>query len=275
MSQLTNSGHSNYNGVVTTFRHQGGHGLTATVNYTYSHTLDNTSNGGIEGYSVGSESTHVLSQIDPTSVDRLNYGNADYDNKHNLSLNYVWAIPYKFQNVIEKTALEGWSFSGTLFDKSGTPFSVVRGSLSSTYTNSTNGGSILGYYLGSGKAQTAPCGNPNNICLSSANYATKATQYLYGFGNQARNSYFGPMYFNTDLQLAKSTNITERVKFKFGANFFNILNHPNFDNPNSNLAVGTFGTITADLPPVSSPYGNFQGAGVSGRIVQVFGGLSF
>jgi hypothetical protein len=109
----------------------------------------------------------------------------------------------------------------------------------------------------------------------ASQFATSKTQYLYGFGNQTRNSYRGPDYFDTDMQLSKITPITERVKFKLGANFFNILNHPNFAPPPNNLALGTFGVINSDVPPVSSPYGNFQGAGVSGRLVQVTGGITF
>jgi hypothetical protein len=274
VTTLTNNGHSNYNGIIASLRHQGGYGITAAVNYTYSHSLDNTSNGGVEAYTYnpGTGAANVLSQIDPTSPDRLNYGTADYDNKHNLSANYVWQLPYKFHSMIGKTALEGWAISGTLFAKSGVPYSVVRTGLAASVTNSTTAGSFLGGYLGGGRAA---CGNPNNTCLKASQFATSSQQYLYGFGNLSRNSFRGPDYFDTDMQLSKTTPITESVKFKIGANFFNILNHPNFGPPTNNLASSAFGKIQADVPPVSSPYGNFQGAGVSGRIVQVTGGISF
>ena len=81
------------------------------------------------------------------------------------------------------------------------------------------------------------------------------------------------------MQLSKETtlfeNTHENVKLKFGVNAFNLLNHPNFQVPNNNLASSAFGKTQADVPPVSSPYGNFQGAGVSGRILQVMAGISF
>jgi hypothetical protein len=277
VTTLTNSGHSNYNGAILSLRHQAGYGITAAVNYTYSHSLDNTSNGGVEAYTYNGSTgaANVLTQIDPTSVDRLNYGNSDYDNKHNLSANYVWQLPYRFHSMIGKTALEGWAISGVLYAKSGAPYSVIRSGLSSGITGSTDGGSFLGTFLGGPRGS---CGNPNDTCLKSSQFlATKNSsgQYQIGFGNQSRNSFRGPDYFTTDMQLSKITPITERVKFKVGANFFNILNHPNFAPPVNNLALGTFGTILADVPPVSSPYGNFQGAGVSGRLVQVLAGISF
>lgn len=279
VTTLTNNGHSNYNGVVTSYRHQGSRGLTMAVNYTFSHALDNTSNGGLIAYGGGAGgASDVLTQIDPTSADRLNYGSADYDARHDVSVNYSYSPVFALSNHMLKTALLGFSISGNLYAKSGTPYTVVRGSLASYFTNSTNGGSTLGAFLG---GSLGACGNPRNQCLNINQYAanssaTRAQQANYGFGNQARNSYRGPMYFDTDMEFSKTTPITERVKFKIGANFFNILNHPNFTNPNANIAVpATFGVITGDLPPVSSPYGTFQGAGVSGRIIQVLGEIRF
>ncbi len=276
VSTLTNNGHSNYNGLVLSYRHQGGHGLTTAVNYAYSHSLDNVSNGGIESFTYNpvTGSSNVLTQIDPTSPDRLNYGNSDYDNKHNVSVNYVWQIPYKFQNMLMKNALQGWTLSGTFFAKSGAPYSVIRSGLSSYYTSSTDAGSTLGGFLGGARGA---CGTPSDVCLKASQFASKTAQYQYGFGNIARNSFRGPMYLDTDMQVSKITAIpgTERVSFKIGANIFNILNHPNFGDPGNNLALGSFGQIQADIPPVSSPYGNFQGAGVSGRIIQVLGGITF
>jgi hypothetical protein len=273
VSTLTNNGHSNYNGLVVSYRHQNGHGLTTAVNYTISHSLDNTSNGGVEGFNAGSEATYITAQIDPTDADKLNYGNADYDTRHNLTANYVWIIPTHFSNHLVQESLGGWTVSGTIFAKSGVAYSVIRGSLAGNITNSTNGGNVLGGFLG---GSLGPCGNPHNQCLNTTSYAAAKSQYLYGFGNQARNSYRGPDYTDTDMQLTKIIPIFERFKFKFGANAFNLLNHPNFSAPHNNLATtATFGKIQDDVPPVSSPYGNFQGAGVSGRILQLLGAVNF
>ena len=60
----------------------------------------------------------------------------------------------------------------------------------------------------------------------------------------------------------------ERYKLTFGAYLFNILNHPNFDNPFNNLATGTFGQILETVSSPSSAYGSFQGSAVSGRVIQ-------
>jgi hypothetical protein len=63
------------------------------------------------------------------------------------------------------------------------------------------------------------------------------------FGTIPRNSFRGPGYFNTDLGLKKTFRLTERFGFTLGANAYNILNHPNFANPVSDLSSSAFGTI--------------------------------
>ena len=95
------------------------------------------------------------------------------------------------------------------------------------------------------------------------------------FGNLSRNSFRGPGYFDTDLNLNRIFPIRERFKLQIGAYFFNILNHPNFDLPNNNVAGGTFGTITNTVSSPSSAYGSFQGSAVSGRVIQTQIKLTF
>jgi hypothetical protein len=70
------------------------------------------------------------------------------------------------------------------------------------------------------------------------------------------------------MSIVKKFKLGERGAFSFGANFYNILNHPNFLPPNPNLNSGSFGLEQLTATPPSSPYGNFQGAAVSGRIIQ-------
>jgi hypothetical protein len=65
------------------------------------------------------------------------------------------------------------------------------------------------------------------------------------------------------------------VKIVLGANFFNVLNHPNFISPNANRNSGAFGSIEATAEGPSSPYGNFQGAAASGRMIQTLLKIQF
>jgi hypothetical protein len=122
---------------------------------------------------------------------------------------------------------------------------------------------FLADYLGTGYPS---CGTPNVTCLSKSLFATAANQH--DFGNIPRNSFRGPGYFDTDMNVSKIFAIRERYRFQIGAYFYNILNHPNFDNPINNVALGTFGQILRTVSPPSSPYGSFQGSAVSGRVIQ-------
>jgi hypothetical protein len=97
------------------------------------------------------------------------------------------------------------------------------------------------------------------------------------FGETGPNIFRGPGYFDIDTQLTKKFLIKEKVAFEFGAQAYNMLNHPNFANPNASVTSGsTMGTTSSNVAPTTSPYGSFQGASlVSGRIMVVTAKFSF
>ena len=69
------------------------------------------------------------------------------------------------------------------------------------------------------------------------------------FGNAGRNIAVGPGYTNWDTSLMKNFQITESKHLQFRAEFFNILNHPNFHIPNSDISSPTFNQILEAEPP--------------------------
>ena len=117
------------------------------------------------------------------------------------------------------------------------------------------------------------CVNPDSPCATVADFVPGSSQA--DFGNYARNALRGPAFFDTDLNVTKNFNVTERFKFAVGANFFNLLNHPNFDLPSNNVTGGGFGTISATISPATSPYGAFLSVPVTGRIVQANARVTF
>lgn len=215
----------------------------------------------------------LLNQLSPFSATALNYGNADYDVRHSLNASYVWDLPVKFQNRALNAIAGGWTVSGTLFYRAGLPFSVTDGAATG---NVANGGlnlfnaTVLGQPI-----TTVPldCGASavNSACLTASQFSSTETT----FGTVPRNSFRGPGYFNTDLGLKKSFRLNERLSFTLGANAYNILNHPNFANPVSDLSSSAFGTIINAVQPPTSPYGAFAAAATDARIVQVMGRINF
>ncbi len=265
---LNNQGYSNYNGMTTSFRWRLTSNFTGNFSYTWSHALDTCSNDCLEPFNALT-AVSLRYQISPLGQNGLNYSNADYDVRHSVNGNYLYTVPNSyFHNAFTKGVFGGWTVAGTLFYKSGYPFSVVNTGVRSAGGVKNASGiatqPFIADYLGG--PMNATCSTPNVPCFSTSLFASSASQL--NFGNIARNAFRGPGYFDTDLNFNKTFAIHERYHLLIGAYFFNILNHPNFDLPANNLAAGNFGTIQSTVSAPTSAYGSFQGSAVSGRVIQ-------
>src|SRR5262249_7871572 len=119
---------SHYNALQTTAEKRLGHGLQAQVNYTWSRCIDTVSNGGFLPFSAGG----ILSPI-PGNLER-DRGPCDYDVRHNVTASYTWQLPLKIRGPLG-IAFNGWQGSGSVFCRSGQPFSI----LSTPYSADGNG----------------------------------------------------------------------------------------------------------------------------------------
>ncbi len=274
VTSYTNNAHSNYNGGMVTFKHTGG-GLTGQVSYTYSHSLDMVSNGGEgENFNAGS----ITNQVTPTlGFGNLNYSNSDYDIRNNLVGDVVYEEPFfKTGNVFSHNLLGGWVVGAKTYYRSGEPYTLYNGDLASSgFTNL--GTAFMVQKAGSGKLTNLAGSNPKacvaGSCLDATQFVDPAVQT--SFGNVRRNALYGPHYVNTDLSLMKKVVNKERFTFQVGANAYNAFNHANFASPNATLGSSSFGTITNVVSPPTSPYGSFQGAAVTQRVLQVHGKITF
>jgi hypothetical protein len=265
VTEVSSTASSNYNGFVASVLHKG-KSLNVQFNYTYSHALDEISNGGILQFNANSS---ITSQINPYDL-RHNYGNADYDTRHYLNGNYLYMLPY-FRGPRAVTA--GWELSGTLFLHSGLPFSATESDFVAA----------AGNVGGSGIAQVAPlpetskhCGSSSarTACLSATSFpnAGMASSLFVPYD---RNQFTGPGYFDTDMTLSKSVPLREGVAVKLGASAYNLFNHPNFATPVSNVLSPQFGQSLSTVSPPTSIYGSFLGGDASVRIVQLTGKFTF
>ena len=274
VTQLTNNGVSNYNGVTLSVQEQVTHGLSGRFNYTYAHALDDISNGGILPYSFGNS---IVYQISPYSLRSLNYSNADYDLRHSLNASYVWDLPFKATNGLLNKAIGGWEVSGTFFYHTGFPFSITDGTSRLAFQgNNMQNVTILATPTTAVARQCSSSAvNVNTPCFTPSQFVPAGAATT--FGTVPRNSFRGPGYFNSDLSLRKHFQFRERYGFMVGANAYNILNHANFANPVANLRAPAtvLGTIQSTVNPPTSPYGSFAAAAVDARIVQVIAKLTF
>src|ERR1700757_3609614 len=274
VTEIGSVGVSNYNGLTASFTRRSTN-LTVQANYTWSHALDEISNGGILQFGQNTNFSPI-NAFDPFNL-RSNYGNSDYDTRQYFSLNYVYNVPHKFG---PSALLGGWVLSGTAFARTGLPFTVVDsnafGILQGFNYGFTNISSVSvpANFLGTGgQTCTASAASPATPCLLVSNFSPAVN----GFGQQRRNQFTGPSYFNTDLAVTKNFKIPhwEGALLGVGAQFFNILNHPHFDQPDADIASPTFGSI---INPVSSPtsiFGSFLGADASPRLIQLHASITF
>ncbi len=272
---LNNHGYSNYNGINPSLRWRIADHLQGSFSYTYSKALDTCSNNCLLPFNFLTAPS-IRNQIDPRGLGVLNYGPSDYDSRHALSANYVFTAPKRVLNSrLLSGAVGGWNLAQTIYYHTGYPFSVVNTGLRGNLRNVTGIAStvMLSDFLGGGSQQ---CSAPSpstagfSTCLNAASFAPTSAQA--DFGNIARNSFRGPGYFDTDLNLTKNFHLTERFVLGVGANAFNILNHPNFDLPVNNRLLGTFGQIQSTVGAPTSPYGTQIGSvnpAVTGRLIQL------
>jgi hypothetical protein len=277
---FTNNGHSNYNGLLITYK-RNAHGLTGELTYGWSHAMDTVSNSGVglpwNGASVTGQVTPSLQPIN------LNYSNSDYDVRHNFTGDAVWDMPFKGPNRATDSLIGGWTLGAKSYWRSGEPFSVTTAQ-SGDYGDMglSQGGGIL-------LAQTAPGVTRSSLtnlatsnahgcifhgaCLSSADFVPNGSQD--SFGNMRRNSLYGPHYADFDASLLKTIYKGEGISFRLGASAYNLLNHANFNPPGATVGSSSFGYITSVQAPATSPYGSFQGAAVTQRLLVVQGKIVF
>jgi hypothetical protein len=296
---------SNYNGLTFSLRKQFTKWVSAHLNYTWSHNMDETSNGGLFNYGFEGNNS-ILGQISPVSLRTSNYGNTDYDIRHLLNGDFVFNPEFHKSGPL-KYLVNGWQFSGKLFVRTGLPETITDGNLAGSVQY--GGDAIPATVIGN--AQPSGCGKANasynglgsdglgnHGCLSAAGLLDTSVNVntfncffsdpnptvdcpnptpLSAYSTQRRNQYRGPHYFDMDLNLFKNFKLGERFNMAIGAQAFNAFNHPNFALPNANFTSGdpTFGAIQSMQGVPTSPYGNFLGFDSSPRVMQVSAKIVF
>ena len=207
VNQQNSIGTSNYNALQATLRLRTWHGLNTQFAYTWSHTLDEIS-----------EYRGVLADV--TGNLRADYGNGDFDTRHNLSGVFTWDIPGSSRGP--KWLSHGWSINSLMTFHSGQPTDEVLLGLSRI------GDPFAGV---SHSFQKSIPGeqwwNPAAFCVpgTNANFTCPAGNFLGG--NLRRNQFAGPGFRDFDLSVVKNIQIKEQLKLQLRAEMFNLFNHIN------------------------------------------------
>ena len=258
---------SSYHSLQASYERRLSHGLTVNLNYTWSHTLDDTNNQGTDG-----DGAYGLQ---PALESTYDYGNSDLDVRHHIGATANYAIPSHGDSRLERAALSGWQLNSLVYWQTGLPFAI-------TDTVTQNG---VAYINLPTVTEDRPdrIGNPNASNPSPTtgylNPAAFARQQLGTAGDAGRNFMFGPHQRRADLSLFRSFSLERTMALELRAECFNLSNTPNFAQPNGNISAysstpdatgryeatdaGGFGTITSTAP------------GTSGRQFQFAAKLTF
>ncbi len=306
VTEFQTGANSIYHGLQIAYTQQWG-GLTLRGNYTFSHCLDEVSNGGLLAFS-----TQGLESPLPGELSKQ-YASCDYDVRQNISAYGLYQLPFQSSRPLLRQVFAGWSISETAFLHSGLPFSV----LSQPYSSNGNG-----VFQASNAAQTVQFAEPNyanrafgvplyrrspypgvtvsgtkqwvnpdafvsvidpttGACYTGTLGVHTDNAAICQFGDAGRNTLRGPHFTYSDIFLTKTFPIRERIKFRIDGQFFNAFNHPNFALPGTVQAgvpgatIARFGTLQSATSPPTGLLGVGLGGDTSPRMIAFQGRIEF
>ena len=234
-------GEATYHGMQVLLKHDLSHGVQGQVSYTLGNCKD-TSSAPVTG------DTYVNSIAVPLLLSKqYRIGACDFDVRHTLVGSMIWTLPGPKEGWQSYVA-GGWQVGAIVTATSGSPFTVTYGGGGDPLNTGFNGDFSMDYaQIVPGCNATPGVRNDANgrLLAFDPNCFTAAPAVAGGVlvGNSGRNHYYGPGLTTVDFSTFKNFTLKERLKVQFRAEFFNLLNHPNFAAPNflndSNNSIGT------------------------------------
>jgi hypothetical protein len=233
-------GRANYNALELSARHSG-NSIELSAAYTYSKSLDQSSNIG-----------EAVNPFNPA----LSYALSSFDVKHNFVVSYEWQLPFeRFPRLVRPGSdrlTQGWSLSGITRFASGFPVTMIENgdnSLIGSNPNGVNNKSIDEPDCNGGTLHLNrnPRKNANNYFDTTA-FSINA---LGTPGTAKRRFFYGPGQDNYDLAVAKNLPLAESKFLLIRVEAFNVFNHAQFNGPGSvdgNIGSSTFGNAISASP---------------------------
>lgn len=245
----TNNGSFNYNALQARLNRNLTHGLQSTVAYTWGHALDDAT----PAYSATGNTTTILMSANGPLI-HANYGNTENDQRQSVTVSILYELPFghgkQFAGNTPKAVdyvVGGWQINPLWFAGTGTPFNLTVSPASSSSPGDRpdyNGGAKIGemkwdsvrggFDWFEGSAFTPP---PTVTVGGNAIYTRP--------GNVARNTFHGPGYDQLTTSLFKNIPIREKIVGQLRFEAYNVLNHPQFTNPDVSKSDTNFGLITS------------------------------
>ncbi len=247
-------GDSSYNALALSLKRSFARGLLVSANYTWSHSIDDGSNGSGDGDSITAQNVSCWPRAAAQCGES---GSSAFDARHVFNANFIYELPfgagkrYLSQPGLVSAIVSYWQISSIFIARTGFPVNLTTsgtgpdGNTVNQRPNLVPGQSL---YLAGGTF------NPAAFCTPGTN------DPLYpggicpsGFGDVSRNSMRGPGVWQSDWALSRRFPVTEQVQIQFRAEVFNIANRAQFASPNGNISASDFGRIY--LPLNTTPIG--------------------
>jgi hypothetical protein len=246
LDALTWDNHSSFDALELQLTKKMSYGLEAQLSYTWSKAIDMGDSSIASDTFANSISSWFY------NLPKYRRAVADFNVPHNLTASFTWNLP-SLQSLTGPAAwaVNGWQVGGILVARSGLPFTpliggdplglnsvnpfaypdVLRGPGCGSLVNS---GNVLNYI----KLQcfALPVATPAiaTLCVPFSAVPGTCANLL---GNGGRNEVYGPGMLNFDFSLFKNNKIRENVNLQFRAEFFNVINHSNFNSPIANSTL--------------------------------------
>jgi len=259
---LTPSSSSNYNSLQVSARLQKVHRLSGFAGYVWSKSLDYASDGidFVPGAAFPQDPSNLGAEYGPSTFDTRQ--------RFTAALNYdipSWSAHKRFGS--------GWQLNSIISVQTGRPIPIANNTDTSGRFYFNQRPNVV-----PGVSPILPHWTPFTGYLNPLAFSQPADGT---FGDLGRNAIFGPGYRNWDFSITKNTALTERLNLQLRAEFFNILNHPNFALPDHNIspgydssgnlicspALGCFDGLITQTPDVAQTNPGLGGGGP--RVIQL------
>jgi hypothetical protein len=267
----TNNAETNYNALEGVLSKRLSYGLQFSVNYVWSHFLsdmDSSSWGGFSGPGV------YQNAYEP----KQDYSNSNFDIRQNFKGEVVYRLPFgkggQFLNrgTWLDEAVGGWQLSSIFMDQGGEPIPIVSGH----NTSNSRGGEQWANRIGNPNGTDPITGIPNHSLKEWYNVNAFSVPAPYTFGTYVRNQVRGPGLTEVNFSFGKTFNLwpERNVQFQLRGQATNALNHPSFSQPTPPDLV-LQGTGSGNGAGAVGDTAIINGTSVGGRVVQLYGRLSF
>ena len=237
-----NAGWSNYHALQFQIQRRFYQGLQFQGNFTWAKNLDVTSASNPTGQDA---SAYFCRACD--------YSYSDNDLRRDFKANTIWDVPIgknrkwlKTMNPVLDKIIGGWQMAGNLEYASSFPINVAMNGNDRTAPPSTGGirpDWAEGYVHNADNSQIGGLQRTSDgiYWFRASDFNGVLQRTLIGkLGNVPRNYWRGPTYFNADMTFVKSFPIREQKVLDFRAEFFNVLNHTHFAEPDLNSPRGNY-----------------------------------